>query len=94
MFGLVLNTPYLPSLMDVKFGIIKTKSRLVINDKIRPCEEQGSARICIGPSTLYLCIFSLESENFSVIFEISTFEFVKNVFLTHTINIGIGSIVF
>ena len=40
---------------------------------------------------LYLGIFGLQFKNNIVIFEISTFEFVKNEFLTHTMDFGIGS---
>ena len=36
------------------------------------------------------CIFGLEVENDFVIFEINTLEFVKNAFLAHTVNFGIG----
>ena len=39
----------------------------------------------------YLSIFGLEFENNIVISEISTSEFVKNEYLTHTVNISIGS---
>ena len=39
----------------------------------------------------YLGIFGLEFQETIVIFEISTFRFVKNEFLTHTVNFGIGS---
>ena len=39
----------------------------------------------------YLGIFGLEFKETIVIFEITTFKFVKNEFLTHTLNFGIGS---
>ena len=39
----------------------------------------------------YLGIFGLEFQKTSVIFEISTLEFVKYESLTHTMNFGIGS---
>ena len=38
-----------------------------------------------------LGIFGLAFENNIVIFEISTLKFVENEFLTHTVNLGIGS---
>ena len=45
----------------------------------------------MGTKTPYLAIFGLEFENNIVIFEISALEFVKNEFLTHTVNFGKGS---
>ena len=39
----------------------------------------------------YLGIFGLEFQKTIVIFEISTFKFVKNESLTHTMNFGVGS---
>ena len=42
----------------------------------------------------YLGIFGREFLKIIVIFEISTLEFVKNEFLTHTVNFGIGSAYF
>ena len=39
----------------------------------------------------YLGIFRLELKKTLVIFEISTFEFLKNESLTHKVNFGIGS---
>ena len=40
---------------------------------------------------LYLGTFGLEFEKTIVIPEISTLEFLKNEFLTHTVNFGMGS---
>ena len=40
---------------------------------------------------LYLVIFGLEFQKTVVIFEISTFKFVKTESLTHTVNFGIGT---
>ena len=39
----------------------------------------------------YLGIFGLEFKETIVIFGITTFKFVKNEFLTHTLNFGVGS---
>ena len=37
-----------------------------------------------------LCIFGLEVEINIAIFEINTLDFVKNDFLIHTVNFGVG----
>ena len=44
----------------------------------------------MGPKISYFRISRLEFENNIVIFEISTLELVKNEFLSHTVNFGIG----
>ena len=38
-----------------------------------------------------LCMFGLEIQKTIVVFVINTLEFVRNEFLTHTVNFGIGS---
>ena len=45
----------------------------------------------MGPKTPYLGSFGLEFEKAIVVSEISTFKFLKNEPLTHTVNFGIGS---
>ena len=40
---------------------------------------------------LYLGIFGLEFWKTIIIFEIGNLEFVRNEFLTHTVNFGTGS---
>ena len=44
----------------------------------------------MGPKMLDLGIFGLELENNIVIYEISTLEFLKNEFLTHSVNFSVG----
>ena len=40
----------------------------------------------------YLGIFGIKFENYIVIFEVSTVEFVKYESLSHTANFGVGSV--
>ena len=48
----------------------------------------------MGPKMQYLGNFALELQKTIVIFDISTLEFVKNEYLTHAMNFGVGSAFF
>ena len=58
------------------------------------CKTLRKNKKCLnlGPKKPYLDIFGLEFKKNIVIFEISTLKFVKNESLTHTVNLGLGSV--